>query len=131
MDSVKSYSVLVVGIGGRRPSRIFMVNLKGHRLTSVVKVSSIGSKRELFSHTYSSYYRGVVTIFNDYGEQAVSPIKVFRDYTGPSGVLEDTAPTDIDEKYDVIHDFNLYESNMPKSSKYVLILDKDGFVTRQ
>ena len=131
VDSVKSYSVLVVGIGGRRPSRIFMVNLKGHRLTSVVKVSSIGSKRELFSHTYSSYYRGIVTIFNDYGEQAVSPIKVFRDYTGPSGVLEDTAPTDIDEKYDVIHDFNLYETNMPKSSKYVLKLDKDGFVTRQ
>lgn len=62
---------------------------------------------------------------------ALSPMKVERDYG--SVVIDDAILAGIYEyeKYEALHGFDLYESNMPKSSKYVLLLDKDGYLTRK
>ena len=130
-DGVTSYLVLTVGLNLYKGARIFMINVKDNHITSVVCVSSIECFRDLQPYKRSCFSDGIITISNDYGEEAFSPIRVLRDCSDNcKGVVGDAFPSDIDEKYDVIHDFNLYESNMPKSSKYVLKLDKDGFVTR-
>ncbi len=129
---LKSYLVLVNPISGYGNPRLFLVNFNEHRMTSVVNASLIGGQKDCYQYRHSLCRCGSITVFNDYGEKAVSPMKVVRDYYDCKyEIMEDIKLTDIDEKYDVIHDFNLYESNMPKSSKYVLLLDKDGYLTRK
>ena len=128
---LKSYLVLVNPISGYGNPRLFLVNFNEHRMTSVVNASLIGGQRDCYQYRHSLCRCGSIAVFNDYGEKAVSPMKVVRDYSEEKySVIVDYEPYDMKEEDDVIHDFNLYESNMPKSSKYVLLLDKDGFVTR-
>ena len=129
---LKSYLVLVNPVNGYGNPRLFLVNFNGYRLTSVVNASLIDRMRNRYQYRHSLCRCGSITVFNDYGEKAVSPMKVVRDYYGENNrvyVYKD--PYDMKEEDDVIHDFNLYESNMPKSSKYVLLLDKDGYLTRK
>ena len=129
---LKSYLVLVNPINGYGNPRLFLVNFNEHRMTSVVNASFIGGQRDCYQYRHSLCRCGRIAVFNDYGEKAVSPMKVVRDYSEEKySVIVDYEPYDMKEEDDVIHDFNLYEANMPKSSKYVLLLDKDGFVTRQ
>ena len=133
-DSVKSYLVLVIGIGGSGPSRIFICNFKRDCLMSVALVSSVDvyNPYKPNPYIYSSICYGRIIIHNDYGKKAVYPMRFARDYNEDNTRYVDYyVPTDVNEKYDVLHYFNLYESNMPKSSKYVLLLDKDGYLTRK
>ena len=136
-DEVTSYLVLTVGAGLYNGSRIFMVNVRDKRVMSVAHVSSIDFYNPFRPTPYCHSFlnEGIITIHNDYGESALSPMTVDcfryevvqRDLT----VLDSIEFCDVDEKDDVLHNFNLYESRMPQSSKYMLILDKDGYLTRK
>lgn len=130
---LKSYLVLVNAIsdGYGRP-RIFLINCKGHHLTSVVNASFIGGPYECYRYVHSYYHKGSITVFKEYGEKAVSPVKVVRDYYGENNrVYVYNDPYDLKEDEDVLHEFNLYESQMPKSSKYELFLDENGYLVRK
>ena len=135
-DEVTSYLVLTVGFGLYNGARIFMVNVRDKQVMSVARVSSMNGYYAWHPRPYihSFLNKGIITVHNDYGEMALSPMTVVRDgIIEDDDVIEDVCfePLSVNEKYEVLHSFDFYESNMPKSSKYELLLDKDGYLTRK
>ena len=113
-----------------------MVNVRDKQVMSVARVSSMNGYYAWHPRPYihSFLNKGIITVHNDYGEMALSPMTVVRDgIIEDDDVIEDVCfePLSVNEKYEVLHSFDFYESNMPKSSKYELLLDKDGYLTRK
>ena len=126
-DSVSSYLILSINTNLNTDPRIFMINIKDHRLTSVVRVSSLGY-RDVYNgllYRYSECFKGRLKVNLEYDNNASSPLVLYL------GGVDDLVWYSILKKENKKNLNSALLLRNPEGSQYEIFLDKDGYLTRR
>ena len=123
-DSVISYLVLSISVDLDIDPRVFMINFKDNRLTSVVRVSSIGY-RDVYNgllYRRSECHKGWLSVNLEYGNNASSPLTLYVE------CVDDLLWDSIVKKGANMNQYKARLLSYPEGSHYEVYLDKDGFL---